>query len=316
VIQAWIADDTGVRTADPAEAVARVRAGTATMWLDLEDEGYEGACAMLQPIDIHPLVLEDMVMEINRPKVDDYGPYLYLVMHSARWEEAKPALREIDILVGPNFLVTYHDGPTRSVTAAREVLPRRPELLRKPSHLLHYMLDVLVDHYLPIVDRLGEEVDDLEEVILRDQSTMAQEKIVRLKRGMAALRRIVGPERDTLLALTRDEFKAISPEMRPYLRDVYDRLARVSDLLDSFRDEIATLLELHVALASNQLNAVIKRLTVIATIGLPLTVVTSYYGMNFKLGVYEWKHGELYVLGVLVATALLTWGVLRWKRWN
>ena len=317
MIQAWIADASGVRKADPAEAVARVRAGTATMWLDLEDEGYEGACAMLQPIDIHPLVLEDMVMESNRPKVDDYGPYLYLVVHSARWEEAKPTLREIDILVGPNFLVTYHDGPTRSVTAAREVLPRRPELLQKdPSHLLHYMLDVLVDHYLPIVDRLGEEVDDLEDVIFHDQSSMAQEKIVRLKRGMAALRRIVGPERDTLLALTRDEFRAISPEMRPYLRDVYDRLARVSDLLDSFRDEIATLLELHVALASNQLNAVIKRLTVIATIGLPLTVVTSYYGMNFKLGVYEWKHGELYVLGVLAATALLTWGVLRWKRWN
>jgi len=317
VIQAWIADASGVRAADAEEAIARAKDGSAHAWLDLEDENYDTVCRVLAPLDIHPLVLEDMVMESNRPKLDDYGPYLYLVMHSARWEEARPAIREIDILLGPNFIVTYHDVATRSVTAARDVLQRRPELLQKStSHLLHFMLDVLVDNYLPIVDRLGEEVDELEEAIFREEPAGAQEQIVRLKRGMAALRRIVGPERDTLLAITRDEFRAIPPDMRPYLRDVYDRLARISDLLDSFRDEIATLLELHVALASNQLNNVIKRLTVIATIGLPLTVVTSYYGMNFRLGVYEWKHGELYVLGVLVATALVTWGVLRWKRWS
>lgn len=316
MIQAWLADDQGVRTVDPAEALARAKDGSARAWIDLEDEDYDSVCAVLAPLEIHPLVLEDMVMESNRPKVDDYGPYLYLVMHSARWEEARPALREIDILLGQGFLVTYHDGPTRSVAAARDVLLRRPELLtRGPSHLLHFMLDVLVDHYLPIVDRLGEDIDELEELIFGEESSAAQQKIVRLKRGMAALRRIVGPERDTLIALTRDEFRAIPSEMRPYLRDVYDRLARVSDLLDSFRDEIATLLELHVALAANQLNAVIKRLTVIATIGLPLTVITSYYGMNFKLPVYEWEYGELYVLGVLIVTAAITWAVLRSKRW-
>jgi magnesium transporter len=317
VIHAWIADSAGVRPADAAEALAAALEGTAQAWIDLENESYDAVCATLEPADIHPLVLADMVMESNRPKLDDYGRYVYLVMHSARWEEARPTLGELDILLGSNYIVTYHEKPTRSVTATRELLPRRPEVLQRgPAHLLHFMLDVLVDNYLPIVDRIAEEVDDLEDTIFREAPAEAQQKIVRLKRGMAALRRIVGPERDTLLALSRDELRAIPADMRPYVRDVYDRLARVSDLLDSFRDEIATLLELHVALASNQLNNVIKRLTVIATIGLPLTVVTSYYGMNFRLGVYEWKHGELYVLGVLAATALVTWGVLRWKRWN
>ena len=140
-------------------------------------------------------------------------------------------------------------------------------------------------------------------------------RILRLKRGMSALRRIVGPQRDTILALTRDEYAAIPPGMHPYLRDVYDRLARVNDLLDSFRDEVAGLLELHVAVVSNRLNQVIKVLTLIATLGLPLTVVTGYYGMNFKLAVYEWKHGELYALGVLAATLLATWGILKARRW-
>src|SRR6185369_10207799 len=115
--------------------------------------------------------------------------------------------------------------------------------------------------------------------------------------------RIVGPQRDTILALTRDEFAAIPADVRPYLRDVYDRLARVSDLLDTFRDETSTLLDLHVSVVSNQLNQVIKRLTVIATVGLPLTVITSYYGMNFDFPEYHWRFGQAYVVGLLLLTA-------------
>lgn len=316
MIRAWIADERGARAVEPAEAIASAEDGGGRVWVDFENEDFEVVCDVLRPLAIHPLVLEDMVAELNRPKVDDYGAYLYLVVHSARWEDVRPTLRELDIVLGERFLITYHDAPTRSVAAACEVLPRRPELLsRGPATLLHFMLDVLVDHYLPIVDRLGEEIDALEEGILSEHGDRAQAGVVHLKRGMAALRRIVGPERDTLIALTRDEFRAIPAEVRPYLRDVYDRLARVSDLLDSFRDEVATLLELHVSIAANRLNTVIKRLTVIATIGLPLTVVTSYYGMNFRLRVYESPYGELLALGLLLATALTTWAVLRWKRW-
>jgi magnesium transporter len=108
----------------------------------------------------------------------------------------------------------------------------------------------------------------------------------------------------------------VPAELRPYLRDVYDRLARVSDLLDSFRDESASVLELHLSAVSNRMNEVIKRLTVIATVGLPLTVVTSYYGMNFELPEYKWAHSELYALGLMVATGLATWLFLRSRRWD
>jgi magnesium transporter len=239
------------------------------------------------------------------------------VVHSARWEkDQKPALREVDILLGERFLVTYHEGETRSISEAREVLARRPDLLaRGPSHLLHFILDVLVDHYLPIMDDIAVKLDRLEEQVFLRPDEMLNITILRLKRGMASLRRIVGPQRDTVLALTRDEFRTIPPPMRPYLRDVYDRLARVNDLLDSFRDEVSGVLDLHLAVVSNRLNKVIKVLTVIATLGLPLTVVTSYYGMNFHMPEYQWKHGELYVLALLVATLLGTWIVLKLKRW-
>lgn len=317
MMRAWVVEGGAVHETSAAEAARRAGEGTCTVWIDFESEDEGSARAVLEPLGIHPLVVEDMVSEINRPKVDDYGDYLYTVVHSARWEDDRPQLRELDIVLAPRFIVTFHDGPTRSVDAARETIVRRPDLLaRSPAVLLHFMLDVLVDHYLPIMDHISEQIDALEETVFHDTGTDTHQGIVRVKRGMAALRRIVGPQRDTVLALTRDEFKAIPPELRPYLRDVYDRLARVSDLLDSFRDEAATLLDLHVSVASNQLNQVIKRLTVIATIGLPLTVVTSYYGMNFQFAEYAFRHPHVFVVGLLALTGGVTWLILRWKHWT
>ena len=316
MIRAWLADGQGVRAAEPAEALAALGRG-ACAWIDFDCEDEASARRTLEPLAIHPLVLEDMVMEVNRPKVDNYGAYLYLVVHSARWDQDKPQLREVDMVLGERFLVTYHDGSTRSIAAAHDVLPRRPELLsRGPGPLLHFILDTLVDLYLPIMDKLADDVDQLEEQLFHPGQRRLPQRVVRLKRGMSALRRIMGPQRDTVLALTRDEFRPIPAEMRPYLRDVYDRLARVSDLLDSFRDETSSLLELHVAMVSNRLNQVIKRLTVIATIGLPLTVVTSYYGMNFKLPEYEWHNSEWYALGLMVVTGGGIWWFLKSRRWD
>ncbi len=318
MITAWIADGTKATKSEPDAACAALAGGAGHVWLDFEGESEAEVHRLLRPLGVHPLVLEDMVTDVNRPKVDDYGDYLYLVVHSARWEkdESRPSTREIDIIVGPRVLATYHDGDTRSVASAATVLTQRPELLAKsPAHLLHYVLDVLVDHYLPIMDQIADHVDSLEEAVFEHDGREMYERIIHLKRGIAAMRRIVGPQRDTILALTRDEFRAIPPEMRPYLRDVYDRLARVSDLLDSFRDEIAGLLELHVSVVSNRMNEVMKRLTVITTIFMPLSFVTGYFGMNLKMAEFDWTYGQWWAFGLLLATGFGTWWDLRSRRW-
>jgi magnesium transporter len=317
LIRAWHADAAGARELPPADAARLAATGPGAVWVDVEGEDEAVTRALLEPLGIHPVALDDVVAHINRPKVDDYGAYLYVAVHSARWEaDGPPTLRELDLLVGERFLVTYHEVATRSVSAAHTVLARRPELLaRGPATLLHFLLDVLVDHYLPITERIAAEIDQLEERMFQRPDQPMDQGILRVKRGLSALRRIVGPQRDTILALTRDEFRAVPAEMRPYLRDVYDRLARVSDLLDSFRDEAATLLELNVAIVSNRLNQVIKVLTVIATIMLPLTVITSYYGMNFPLPEFAWRWGWLYALGLLATTAFGTWWYLRKRHW-
>ena len=317
MIRAWHCDERGAREVEPAEAVRFAASGMGTAWIDFDGSDKETMEQLLAPLKVHPLAIEDMVLELNRPKVDNYGPYLYLVVHSARWEpDDRPRLREIDFLVGETFLVTYHEGRTRSVDAGVDVLSRRPELLSSgPAHLLHFMLDVLVDNYLPIVDRLSAEVDQIETATFGRSDSRSHLRTLRLKRGLAALRRIIGPQRDTVLALTRDEFHAIPAERRPYLRDIYDRLARVHDMLDSIRDEVAGLLDLQLSVASNKLNSVIKVLTVIATLALPITAITSYYGMNFRFAAYEWKYGEFYVLGLLAASLLGTWWILKLRRW-
>ena len=318
-MRAWIADAQGARTTTLADAHATVRAGTGNVWIDFESEDEATVRDAVAPFGVHPLVVEDLVLQINRPKLDDYGDYIYVVVHSARWEpgEDRPSLREVDMVVGQRWIVTYHEESTRSVTAATDLLPKRPALLaRSPAQLMHFLLDVLVDHYLPLVDRLADDVDRLEEEVLTDTTTAMHASILRIKRGIGGLRRIVGPQRDTMLALTRDELRPIPAELRPYLRDVYDRLARVADLLDSFRDETASVLELHLSAVSNRLNEVIKRLTVIATVGLPLTVVTSYYGMNFKLPEYDWPYSEWYALGLMVVTGGGIWWFLRSRRWD
>ena len=316
--RAWYCDGGGAREVAPEEAVRLAVAGAAPVWIDLDGLDAARAIDLLGPLQIHPVAIEDMVAEINRPKVDDYGDYLYLAVHSARWEETeRPKLREIDLLVGARFLVTFHEGATRSIDHAVELLPKRPDLLtRGPSHLLHFLLDVMVDGWLPITDHLSERLDALEEDVVRGRGRRMSVEILKLKRGMSALRRIVGPQRDTVLALTRDEFRAIPADVRPYLRDVYDRLARMTDLLDSYRDEIAGLLDLHMTQVSNRLNQVMKALTVVSTIVLPLTLITGYYGMNVKIAAFEWKHGEWFVFGVLLATGLGTWWLMRRRDWT
>jgi magnesium transporter len=316
MIRAWVVDAAGAREAPPHEALVAFTEDRGAIWIDFCQETGDQATRLLEGLNIHPLVIEAMSSHLHRPKVDDYGRYLYLVLHAATWEDRHPVLHELDMVVGERFLVTYRDTEEHALAAAHGVLRRRPELLSGgAAPLLHFIVDVLVDQYLVINDRIADEVDVLEEHALEDPGFHTGRDVMRLKRGISAMRRVIGPQRDTVLALTRDEFRAIPAEMRPYLRDVYDRLARAGDLIESFRDETASLLELQTAMTSNRLNEVIKRLTVIATVGLPLTIVTSFYGMNFQFAEYELKHPWIFVGSLLVISGLGLWWFLKRQDW-
>ena len=292
----------------------------ARIWIDLENTGYDGFRALEPALRFHPLAIEDCVVDLNRPKVDDYRDHLYIAVHSARWNASddQPVLKELDMLIGERYLVTYHEEETRGVSKAREVLERRPDLLsRGPDHLLHFILDVMIDNYLPIIETLQEQLDELEERLFRTANQRLLAEILRLKRGMSALRRIVGPQRDTILALTREEFTGIRPETRPYLRDVYDRMTRTSDLLDSYRDELAALLEIYATQVSNRLNEVMKVLTIITVIIMPVNLIASIYGMNFVMPEQHWPApwGYVWALSLMVTVGFGTYWLLKKSKW-
>lgn len=288
------------------------------LWIDLQNTGEAGFDALAPALQFHPMAVEDCVLDINHPKVDDYRDYLYIALHSARWdpEDAEPVLKEIDVLIGRDYLLTYHEEETRGIERARELLARRGDLLsRGPDHLLYYILDVMVDNYVPLIDRVHARIDGLEERVLHRPNRRVLADILRLKRGISALRRVVGPQRDTILSLTRDEFPGIRPAIRPYLRDVYDRMVRVSDLLDSFRDELATVLDIYVSQVSNQLNEVMKVLTAITVVIVPVTLIASIYGMNVHFPGTGTRWGFWVSVGLMAATALGMLAYFRSRRW-
>jgi magnesium transporter len=307
-----------VKSHTPAELAALLADAETRVWIDLQNTGAAGFDQLAPALQFHPLAIEDCVVDINHPKVDDYRDYLYIALHSARWDDAsrEPVLKEIDVLIGKNYLVTYHEEETRGIERAREALGRRGDLLsRGPDHLLYYILDVMVDNYLPIIELIHSRIDNLEERVLHRPGKRLLADVLRLKRGVASIRRVVGPQRDTILALTRDEFSGIRPAIRPYLRDVYDRLVRVGDLLDSFRDELATVLDIYVSQVSNQLNEVMKVLTLITVIIVPVTLVASIYGMNVRYPGSDTEWGFWVSLAVMALTALGMVVFFRSRRW-
>ena len=307
-----------VHTIPLEELDAALHDSHARTWIDLENTGTAGFDALKPTLQFHPMAVEDCVTDVNFPRVDDYGPYLYLAVHSARWDENEvgPTIKELDIILGKNYILTYHEEPTRGLTRAAELVGRRGTILEKgPDHLLYLILDVMVDNYMPILEQVQGKVDTLEEAILHRPDKKRLAEILRFKRGIAQLRRIVGPQRDTVLALTRDEYDVIRPEIRPYLRDVYDRLARISDLLDSFRDELATILDIYVSQVSNQLNEVMKVLTLITVIIVPVTLIASIYGMNVTFPGVNTKDGFWVAMGLMVLTGLGMVWFFRSRKW-
>ena len=294
-------------------------------WIEL-DEKNEQSDALLKLLDVHPLAQEDVWADLGLPKIEDFGEYLQLVMHGIREADAKAhdvplVLAEIDILIGGEWLVTHaHDEKVCGIAPVQAEVQRNAKLLRKgPAWVAHALVDRLVDEYLPVVDRFDDQIEAVEEQVLKgtlrsDRNTIAH--ILKIKRSLQMLRRTTIYQREILLRLARGEPSQVPRELMPFFRDIYDHFARVTELVDSYRELVTSLLEAHFSMQSNRMNEVMKRLTVISTIMLPLSLIAGIYGMNFKhMPELEWPHGYYYALTLMgvIAIAILTF--FRVKKW-
>jgi magnesium transporter len=252
-------------------------------WLDLTAPSHEEIAQLRELFGFHPLALEDTEHFGQRPKLDNYDDHVLLVFYGAwrhRPEDPEP-LREVHLFVSGHYVVTVHRDPLPPLDQQREQLDGR--VLHSEQFLVYRVLDALTDSFFPILSDMDDEIDDLEAAVLEDPTEHQLERLFSLKRQLIAMRKVVTPQRD-LFARSVDqiaELPGLELDERDYFRDIYDHLIRISDLIDSYRDLLSGATDLYLSTVSNRQNDVMKQLTVIATIFLPLAFITGFFGQNF-----------------------------------
>jgi magnesium transporter len=282
-------------------------------WVDLVKPTAEEGRILSHVFKFHELSVEDALAKTHHPKIDTYEGYLYVILHGIDFEASKRGFRtrDIDFFLSDRFLVTVHDGHSRSVAAIRDICLRNGEVLRDgPGALMHRIVDAMVDNYRPEIDRLEERMDHVERDVFTHPRHDMIKSILTLKREIVSLRQVVQPQRDVVGRLARREFSLIDTQVAYRFRDVYDHLVRLSDESFMFQDRATSLVEAHLSSVSNQLNNIMKILTVIATIFMPLTFITGLFGMNVQL-----PHFGLGDAAVFWALLLLMMGVVSFMLW-
>jgi magnesium transporter len=272
-----------VERVDPAWLAA---GADASVWVDLSQPTDDESRVLSEVFHFHELAIEDAISEIHHPKVESYGDYLYVVLHGIDFKAKEHRFRtqDVDFFLGPRYLVTVHPGISRSIGRVNEACQRDNRLLGEgPAALMHRIIDAMVDNYRPEVDKLEDRLDKLEKDVFAGTRENLARRILDFKRDVASLRRVVQPQRDVVGRLSRREFPCISEALAYRYRDVYDHLVRLSDEATFLQDRITSLLDAYLSAVSNQLNSVMKVLTVIATVFMPLTFITGLYGMNVPL---------------------------------
>jgi magnesium transporter len=260
--------------------------GDGLLWVDFQATPPEEDEPILrESFGFHPLAIDDALQESHMPKVDDWGEYLYLVLHSIefnRRENYRVETVELDIFIGRNFIVTHHDQPVAAIDHVLRMSRRDERYVQNGTdHLLYRIVDHLVAEYMPIVEEIDEAIEDLEDRIFDRPSNENLLELFDLKRSLLHLRRVIGPQREVLNRLARDEYAVIDAKDRIFFRDVYDHLVRLHDINESMRDLVSGAMDTYLSVVNNRMNDIMKTLTVITTLFMPLTFVVGFFGMNY-----------------------------------
>jgi len=271
--------------------------------------------------EFHQLTVEDAILPQNQPKIEDYDDYLHIVIHELNYpSHDNPDIKsqELNILHGKNYVFTIHSNPLPSIARVYQRCQNKKLqcMQRGGDFLLHAIIDNVVDNYFPVVDRMEEQIEVLEDEVLTKADQTVLEKIVELKRTVITVRNFIVPQRKILGILSRADSAFIKPEAAAYFRDVYDHVVRVADIMDTYRDILNSTMEAYMSMVSRRLNEIMKTLTIITTILMPLSVITSFYGMNVKLPEFEWGiWGYLTAVGLLAIAFFGMLIFLKRKKW-
>ncbi len=289
------------------------------VWADVSDPTGKDFEELAEEFNFHPLSIEDCRNAHQRPKIEEFKGYYFIVLYEAALvgPEDDLELRELNIFLGPNYLVTVHSRPIRAIETAKKLWREWTDRSEQGAGLLAYLLmDAIVDDYLPLLDVLSDKMDDLEDSIFGDFRPEAIQDIFRIKKQLLYLRRSITPLRDVFNTMLRREQPIFPRETLIYFQDVFDHIIRVADTIDSLRDMLGSTMDAYLSVSGNRMNMVMKRLTSVATILMSVTLIAGIYGMNFELmPELKWKFGYIFALLSMVGVGLGLYFYLRKVKW-
>jgi len=295
------------------------------LWMDFEATPAEmDEKVLIDVFGFHPLAVDDALQETHVPKVDDWGKYLYIVLSAVAVEKNGDSLLnvlELDVFLGQNYMVTHHDQPIAAQQRVWDACQRDDRHLRRGvDHLLYRLVDEVVAQYMPVVEEIDDEIDRIEDEIFNNPGPDVLSRIFSLKRAVLQMRRVLGPQREVLNRLARDDYEVIDARARVYFRDVYDHLVRLHDLTESLRDLIGGALDTYLSVINNRMNDIMKTLTVITTLFMPITFLSGFFGMNFfqpsyPLDIWTGLPAFLITLGIFILTPLFMFLWIRRRGW-
>ncbi len=293
----------------------------ALLWVDLSGESEDRFEPILRDtFGFHPLAIDDALVETHIPKVDDWGEFIYIVLRGVQTENSENLeirIPELDIFLGQNFLVTYHENPFGVVDTVWELCQRDQRYLsRGVGNLFYHLADELVNQYMPIIDRMDETINDIEDEVFDNPKHKVLNQIFNLKRALLQLRRILIPQREVFNKLARGDFELIQEHDKVYFRDVYDHMVRFQEINENLRDLIGGALDTYLSVVNNRMNDIMKTLTIITTLFMPLSFLTGFFGMNFFQAVapLEVWTGKLAFTLILVGIISIPMGMYLWMR--
>ena len=270
--------------------------------------------------ELHPLVIEDILNPFQRPKFEDYGDYIFIVSKRINYDDEteKISIEQISIILGSNFVISFEEQKSNIFDDIidRIKVPKGRVRFLGPDYLTYTLIDILVDNYFLILDSIGILIEEIEEGLIYDPQPETLQKIYDLKRKTIEIRKSIWPMRELINKLQREQSKLISDDLQIYLRDIYDHIFRITDMLENYRDIIFGMLDMYLSSVSNRMNDIMKVLTIISTVFIPLSFLAGFYGMNFQY-MPEFANPISYpvLIFVMVSIVILMLIYFRKRKW-
>ncbi len=284
------------------------------VWVDMPRFGKDEEELLRVYFNIHPLTIEDCSKVSSRPKIEEFDTYLYVVLYGL---DVQGHFTQLNFIIGQDYLITVQHRQIASYEALKRDDGKIQALLgRDTEFVMHYLMDIEIDKYFPILEHIDDQMEKLEERVTHETGNGPVHEIFHLKHQLLTLKHHIAPQKEILFALSRKGNKFMMPASTDYFRDIYDHTVRALDDIENYREILNGILDVHFSVTSNHLNDVIKVLTVFSTIFLPLTLIASIYGMNFEhMPELTWKYGYFIILGVMLLIAIIMWLFFKKRHW-